>query len=334
MARPPKQGLDYFSFDVDFFEDEKIEFVTARFGEKGGLITIKLLCNIYRNGYSIEWNEDKATIFAKRAGNNISPPLVNDVVEELVKRGFFDKSIFNSFDILTSRGIQKRYLQAITERKEVELREDIWLLDFPEDTKKTKYRIIPPINGVNPPINSVNPPINSQSKVKERKVNNENTYVHPEGERACDPEEIVEPEVDPTEEFFEQCWQLYPNKIGKSSVSKKAKKEIANIGYDRIKRAIERYIELKTNLGQFLANGSTFFTTTHKDFLDDDYQARSVKSMPVQKEVYHKPTSNNKFVNFEQHDDWDFDEINRLEEAYIRDKLGDRNELPLGGVSI
>jgi len=42
----------------------------------------------------------------------------------------------------------------------------------------------------------------------------------------------------------------------------------------------------------------------------------------------------NRFVNFEQHDDWDFDEINRLEEAYIRDKLGDRNELPLGGVSI
>jgi hypothetical protein len=27
-----KSGLDYFSFDIDFFNDEKIEFVSAKFG--------------------------------------------------------------------------------------------------------------------------------------------------------------------------------------------------------------------------------------------------------------------------------------------------------------
>ena len=41
-----KPGLDYFSFDVDFFNDEKIEFVYAKFGTIGEIITIQLLCKI------------------------------------------------------------------------------------------------------------------------------------------------------------------------------------------------------------------------------------------------------------------------------------------------
>ena len=108
MSSPIKTGLDYFPLDVSFFEDEKIEYVSARFDEKGELIAIKLLCAIYRNGYYTDWNEDKAALFSKRAGRNVSPSLANDVVLELVKRGFFERSIFNSFGILTSRGIQRR----------------------------------------------------------------------------------------------------------------------------------------------------------------------------------------------------------------------------------
>ena len=34
MARPRKTGLDYFPFDVDFFEDEKIVAIAGEFGLK------------------------------------------------------------------------------------------------------------------------------------------------------------------------------------------------------------------------------------------------------------------------------------------------------------
>jgi hypothetical protein len=59
---------------------------------------------------------------------------VNDVVNELLKRGFFDKGIFERFSILTSRGIQRRYFKALERRKEVEAREELLLInkqDYP-----------------------------------------------------------------------------------------------------------------------------------------------------------------------------------------------------------
>ena len=57
MARPNKMGLDYFPFDVDFFNDEKIVAISGEFGIKGEIVVIKLLCAIYRNGYFILWND-------------------------------------------------------------------------------------------------------------------------------------------------------------------------------------------------------------------------------------------------------------------------------------
>ena len=120
-GRPGKVGLDWFSFDVDFFEDEKIQFVSARFGIKGEIVAVKLLCKIYRNGFYIKFGEDEKLLFAKRAGD-IPLALVNDIVDELVKRDFFDKIIFNSFEVLTSNGIQKRFFSA-TGRRNSEINE-------------------------------------------------------------------------------------------------------------------------------------------------------------------------------------------------------------------
>lgn len=163
MARPLKKGIAYFPLDVDFFEDDKVEYITARFDEKGELIVIKLLCAIYRNGYYTDWNNDKQLIFAKRAGKNVSPSLVNDVVTELVKRGFFDKGIFNSFGLLTSKGIQTRYLEAVIGRKNVDICLDYWLIDVPKDTPKTTFNVSPGIYFVSPGRNEVNPGRNVKS---------------------------------------------------------------------------------------------------------------------------------------------------------------------------
>lgn len=111
MARPKKTNLDYFPFDVDFFDDEKIVAIAGEFGIKGELTTIKLLCAIYRNGYYIEWNEMLQTKLA-RLLPGVSLELLNSIVSRLVKWGFFDPNLFSTARILTSRGVQRRYFDA------------------------------------------------------------------------------------------------------------------------------------------------------------------------------------------------------------------------------
>lgn len=115
MARPRKNGLDYFPFDVDFFNDEKIVAIAGEFGVKGEIATIKLLCAIYRNGYFLEWNEMLLMKLLHQLPG-LSAELISQIVERLVKWGFFDKDLFNSARILTSRGIQKRYFDVVKKR--------------------------------------------------------------------------------------------------------------------------------------------------------------------------------------------------------------------------
>lgn len=115
MARPNKTGLDYFPLDVDFFADEKIAAISGEFGIKGDIVVIKLLCAVYRNGYFILWNEPmKYKMLRDLPG--ISPELLDQIINRLVKWGFFDESLFNSVKVLTSQGIQKRFF-SITKRR-------------------------------------------------------------------------------------------------------------------------------------------------------------------------------------------------------------------------
>lgn len=162
MARPSKVGLDYFPTDVDFFSDEKIEFISAKFGLQGEAILIRLLTKIYRNGYYIEWNDDVKLLFAsKLKGVDNIDELVDDVIEESLKRNFLNRQLFEQFGILTSRGIQKRFIRAC------------------QDSGRKNYTIevnwdLIGVNSQKNPINSEITPVNSgfstQSKVKESKV--------------------------------------------------------------------------------------------------------------------------------------------------------------------
>lgn len=72
--------------------------------------------------------------------------------------------------------------------------------------------------------------------------------------------------------FFEEVWKLYPSKKGKSSVTKKTKKEIYSVGYEDIVQAINNYKkELEINTWQKPMNGSTFFNGRYEDYLKENY---------------------------------------------------------------
>ena len=51
MARPPKQGLDYFPKDMDFYHDYKIMDLLEKYGPVGTIIYDVILTEIYRKGY-------------------------------------------------------------------------------------------------------------------------------------------------------------------------------------------------------------------------------------------------------------------------------------------
>ena len=67
MARPTKRGLDYFPFDVGFFGDKGIRILKARYGSDGIAVYIKLLCDIYKEGYflPVECWEDYVFVIAE-----------------------------------------------------------------------------------------------------------------------------------------------------------------------------------------------------------------------------------------------------------------------------
>lgn len=116
MARPTKRGLDYFPLDTNIFDNPKVAAISGEFQLKGEIVLIKLLCAVYRNGYFYEWSEmNRAHLLRQLPG--VSPGLLDQIVERLVRWGFFDKSLFDSSHILTSSGIQERYFTAISRRK-------------------------------------------------------------------------------------------------------------------------------------------------------------------------------------------------------------------------
>lgn len=152
MARPNKEGLDYFPLDIDIFEDEKIEAIAGEFGIKGELAVIKLLCAVYKKGYFIVWNDlTKATLLKRLPG--VSKELLDQIVARLVAWEFFNEDLFNSAKVLTSENIQAVYFEAIKRRK---------------SPKPTKYVINADIN---PQGAGVNDDINPQSKGNETKGN-------------------------------------------------------------------------------------------------------------------------------------------------------------------
>ncbi|MDR2066118.1 MAG: DUF4373 domain-containing protein [Prevotellaceae bacterium] len=161
MARPNKIGLDYFPFDVDFFNDEKIGAISGEFGIKGELACIKLLCAIYRQGYFILWNEMlKMKLIKELPG--VSADLLDNIVSRLIRWGFFDKTLFEESGILTSKGIQRRYFEIVKRRVDTGTNLP-YLLVSAYNNRVSAY--------INPVSNGVSAYINPQSKVKESKVN-------------------------------------------------------------------------------------------------------------------------------------------------------------------
>lgn len=176
MARLRKDGLNYFPLDVDFFDDEKIKILEARYGADGITLYLYLLCRIYRQGYYIQVNEDFEYLVS--AELKMGADKVKQVLTFLLSRSLFDNTLFQSDAVLTSAGIQKRWQIA---KKEAARKTPIevgrfWLLKREETEPCIKCTLFDDCSGKNDN-NSGKKEDNSGGKtIKESKVNN-NIYI-------------------------------------------------------------------------------------------------------------------------------------------------------------
>ena len=113
MARPTKIGLDYFPLDCNI--DDNLELIEAEFGLQGFAIVVKIWQKIYSNGYYIEWDDDSALLFSRKINTELS--VINSVINSCFRRNLFDEKLYKKYKILTSSGIQKRYLTACQNSK-------------------------------------------------------------------------------------------------------------------------------------------------------------------------------------------------------------------------
>ena len=89
MARTAKQGLGYFPFDIDFFQDLRIR-------------------KLIKDGYYIRWDEELPFIISEQTGYDEA--YIREVIQCCLNIGLFSKELFRTEGVLTSKGIQVRYM--------------------------------------------------------------------------------------------------------------------------------------------------------------------------------------------------------------------------------
>ncbi|MBD3224850.1 MAG: DUF4373 domain-containing protein, partial [Caldithrix sp.] len=127
MARPQKKGLDYFPHDTDLSSDDKLLLLEADHGMTGYAVYVKLLEKIYREGYFLYFDDRVSKLFSRLNGIEIA--VCEGILKSCLQEGLFDKKIYNKFKILTSHGIQKRYLEACRRKRKITLNDAITLVD-------------------------------------------------------------------------------------------------------------------------------------------------------------------------------------------------------------
>lgn len=155
-GRRCKEKLDYFSLDVDYYDDPKFVRLRTQFGVLGEIIVIRLYCEIYHNKYYAEWNENLQYALADKT--SLKPSLISEVVAAAARYGIFDETMFKEHSVLTSTGIQHRWRTVNSRRKKPPA--EYWLLPIDVDNNSISVDI----NGNNVDSNATK---SNQSKVKD-----------------------------------------------------------------------------------------------------------------------------------------------------------------------
>lgn len=237
-----KSGIDYFPLDVAL--DEKFELIEAEFGLTGFGVVVKLLQKIYGGqGYYVEWTNEVALLFAKRVG--LGGSVVSEIVEASVKRGIFDKTLYDKYHILTSNGIQKRYFEAVGRRKSVEVEGAYLLVNAADFSKNVSIAV------KNVDIFPKNAYISQQSKVEESRV--EKSRVEKNAREQT------------TYARFLDRWGISDKNLSNYNAGK-----VSGIDWDKMSEEVER----SKFLQDAVTRGITFFINQSGRIMDGEFRDR------------------------------------------------------------
>lgn len=122
------KGLSYFSVDVNFFESEKMLVIVNDFGFEAVAMTLKLYSQIYKSGFFIKWNDKISKILSASIHSSFGAKELQKLVLALVEEEVFDKTLFEKYQILTSREIQLNYFSVTAKRKWSNIEHEEYLL--------------------------------------------------------------------------------------------------------------------------------------------------------------------------------------------------------------
>lgn len=117
MARPQKDGMDYFPHDVDASSDEKLEILQSLYGNDGYAFYFKLLERIYRTRTFELDISDAETIQVLARKVAVTVEKFMQMLETALKWGAFDREAYEQRRVLTSNGIKKRAAVVLEKRK-------------------------------------------------------------------------------------------------------------------------------------------------------------------------------------------------------------------------
>jgi len=243
MARPIKQGLDYFPLDTNM--DDNFELIEAKYGLEGFGVLIKLYQRAYKEcGYYYPWTEKEQLLFSKRV--NVSNNTVNNIIIDAVTYGIFDKRLYD-LGILTSHGMQKRYIEATIRRREITMYLDLLLINVDD---------IPVNVGKNPRKITLIEYSNTQKKGNEMKLNER------ESKAVTALPSSPKKEIKKHSEEFDVFWSLYPKKVSKGQAEKTYGAMMKRgVEADSILSCLQNYLDEIRKTGkeyQFIKNPSTF----------------------------------------------------------------------------
>lgn len=117
MARPLKQGMDYFPHDCDARNDLKIRKLRALYGNDGYATYFILLENIYRQkDYELNvMDGETSLILAEEC--RVTEERFREILLKCIDLDLFDKEKFEECKILTSQAIKRRSDAVENERK-------------------------------------------------------------------------------------------------------------------------------------------------------------------------------------------------------------------------
>lgn len=234
MARPKKDGMDYFPHDTDAVNDEKIESLRLLYGNDGYAFYFILLERIYRtNDAELDVSDaETRQILSRKVG--VSAELFSRILETSLKRGCFDRESFDQRGVLTSEGIKKRMQPVIEKRARMRIKYDS-KGELVSDAETSQKR----------------------DKVKERKEKKsiDNNTVH-QGE------------------LFEEWWELYNNKKGKAKCATKYRSLLKNYEHEQIIAGTHAYLNNRRELsakGEFVPQQKNPLTFLNGEHFNDEY---------------------------------------------------------------